>query len=444
MHRAPTGNEGGVRVLGVRRHVDPVLLSERRTVEASLANASTLEDAFDRLQLAMGLPNQAGSLTDRLTQVERSLTEATSAPEDDALLGQVVQALGALTGHLNGLAQRVQAERGRADAQIAADVATLNRSLGDIEDLTDSIRKHVVLGHDVSAMLDQRQTLIEVVNEIVPVAELDRGNGNIALMSTGGLLLFDGAAADLSFTATRVVTADMSLENGTLSGLIMNGREISLLRQPNSLAGGRLAALFQLRDFEAVRMQEHLDGYARDLIERFEAPTVDTTRSPGDPGLLTDQGTLFDPQNEIGLSLRLSINTLVDSEEGGALWRLRDGLGTSTSIPGDEGDASLILRLSDALAAYEVPASDAFADGARTAASLASDLASWVGNVWNIASDQKVFTQAQYDALKEMELAGGVDTDAEMQKLLLIEQTYAANARVVQVADEMLDWLMRI
>ena len=44
----------------------------------------------------------------------------------------------------------------------------------------------------------------------------------------------------------------------------------------------------------------------------------------------------------------------------------------------------------------------------------------------------------------EQELLNGVDTDQEMQKLLLIEQSYAANARVIQVVDDMMRRLMEI
>ena len=43
-----------------------------------------------------------------------------------------------------------------------------------------------------------------------------------------------------------------------------------------------------------------------------------------------------------------------------------------------------------------------------------------------------------------MELETGVDTDAEMQKLLLIEQAYAANAKVMTAADEMIQLLLQI
>ena len=42
------------------------------------------------------------------------------------------------------------------------------------------------------------------------------------------------------------------------------------------------------------------------------------------------------------------------------------------------------------------------------------------------------------------ELQGGVDTDREMQDLLQIEKAYAANAKVIQTVDEMLDLLLGI
>ena len=38
----------------------------------------------------------------------------------------------------------------------------------------------------------------------------------------------------------------------------------------------------------------------------------------------------------------------------------------------------------------------------------------------------------------------GVDVDAQMQDLLLIEQAYAANARVIEIASQMIDRLMEI
>ena len=41
-----------------------------------------------------------------------------------------------------------------------------------------------------------------------------------------------------------------------------------------------------------------------------------------------------------------------------------------------------------------------------------------------------------------MQLAQGVDTDAEMQTLLMVEQAYSANARVIKTIDELIQQLI--
>lgn len=58
------------------------------------------------------------------------------------------------------------------------------------------------------------------------------------------------------------------------------------------------------------------------------------------------------------------------------------------------------------------------------------------------ADTEEAFTAARFAALDEMEKAGGVDTDQELQSLLVIEKNYAANAKVLQTVDEMVSTLL--
>ena len=62
----------------------------------------------------------------------------------------------------------------------------------------------------------------------------------------------------------------------------------------------------------------------------------------------------------------------------------------------------------------------------------------------NEAERRQGFVTAQRDALRVAEKEGGVDSDAELQKLMLIEQSYAANARVIETVGKLIDTLMRI
>jgi flagellar hook-associated protein 1 FlgK len=54
------------------------------------------------------------------------------------------------------------------------------------------------------------------------------------------------------------------------------------------------------------------------------------------------------------------------------------------------------------------------------------------------------FSAARWDNLHNAELAGGVDTDVELQNLLRVEQAYAANAKVIQTISAMIQQIMEI
>ena len=61
------------------------------------------------------------------------------------------------------------------------------------------------------------------------------------------------------------------------------------------------------------------------------------------------------------------------------------------------------------------------------------------------AEGAAVFEQGAASALRQTELAQtGVDTDQELSRLLQVEQAYSANARVVQVVDDLFQRLLQI
>ncbi|MEM1064528.1 MAG: flagellar hook-associated protein FlgK [Pseudomonadota bacterium] len=436
------GSTGGVQVDGVRRVVDKALIQDRQLADSALANSDTRTQYLSAASDLWGSPESDLSLSGRIRQFDASLIEAASRPDEPSRLTAVGAAAQALTDALNAASAGVQDLREEADAAIARDVALLNASLAQVQDLNGQISRQNGAGRDVAALLDERQRVVDTIAEIVPVRSFARDDDRIALVTTGGAVLIDGTAREIEFAGTGVITADMTLASGALSDLEIDGRGTPANGTFAPLGGGRLGALFEVRDTLAVADQARLDGVARDLVDRFADPAIDPTRAPGDPGLFTDGGLAFAPADEIGLSRRIDVNALVDPARGGALFRLRDGLGAAA--PGPGGDATLLQSFSDALGAQRVAASPALDAGAEAFDALVAELTSRAASDLRISEREQGFRAAFQLGLAEQEAAGGVDTDQELQKLILIEQNYAANARVIQVIDDMLQQLVRI
>lgn len=440
--RTNTGTSAGVQVDGIRRVVDETLLRDRRLADAAVGNATEIA-TFDRSLLELvGLPEDPGSLSKRVAEFESALIEAASRPDSDARLAAVVGAAMTIASGFNGISDGIQQLRTDADRAIATEVDRLNASLVQLAELNGQILRAAGSQSDVPGLLDQRQMLIDEFSETVPIRQIARENGTVALYSMSGALLLDATPATFGFEPTSPITPDMTLQSGALSGLTINGQVIPTGNEFSPIAGGSLAALFDVRDARSVEAQEAIDALAGDLIARFEGSAVDPSLLPADAGLFTDAGGVYSSTDTVGLSGRIAVNAAVVPADGGQIWRIRDGIGAT--MPGPAGDSSLLSQLSMAISALQTPIGGGFGGAARTFSGLSSDLLSRFGQAQLGSERALTFDQVRRDSLRQSELANGVDTDQEMQKLLLIEQAYAANARVIQTADQLIQTLLEI
>lgn len=439
---ARIGDHGGVRIDGISRIVDTALAADRRNAEADAVRADVKTDFYARLESMLGSPDDAGSLSTGMASFESSLITAASRPDAPERLATVVAEAKGVVKNINALSQGIQQLRTDADRTIGTQVDTLNVALQQVVDLNSQITASQAQGGDAASLLDLRQQVVDQIGVLVPVRELPRQNGQIALYTTGGAVLVDGAAATIGFTPSNVVTPYMSAANNTVSGLSINGQSVRIDAEKGALRGGSIGAQFEIRDDLGVAMQTEVDALARDLVERFQDPAVDPTLALGDAGLFTDADAHFDPLDEIGLADRLKLNTAVDPDQGGDTWRIRDGIGAA--VEGTVGDARQINRLSDALSVLRAPLSGSFAGGNRSAVNLVAAYASDVSANQMQIEQQLSFANARLTELTERQLAGGVDSDAEFQHLLTIEQNYAANARMIQTIEEMMDQILRL
>ena len=427
---------------GITREADPLILADRRQADAALAFSDTRTGFMGALERSVGTPDQRSSLAAMVSAFESGLVAASSRPESTAALKGAVQGASELVESLNRAARMIETERTRADTAIAGTVGQINIMLGQIQDINARIGAKGRQDQHAAALLDQRQKLVDDLAALIPVQTVARDRGTIALFTTGGAILLDGGRATLDFSSSNVVTPQMTAENGLLSGLSINGIDIPTAGPRSPIDGGRLAALFSIRDDLAVNAQREIDAIAADLVGRFQQAGLDPTRAPGAAGLLTDGGSALAAGDTVGLAGRIAVNAAVDPDRGGAYWRLRDGLGATA--PGNAGNGRLITELADTLRENRTLPGTSPGSPARPAADHLAALHSGFAQARLDVDRALSFAAARQSALADLELQGGVDSDAELQDLMQIEQAYAANARMIQTIDEMMKAILRI
>jgi flagellar hook-associated protein 1 FlgK len=432
----------GVIVSGIDRAGDPLATANRRARGAAYGHANTLSTASSRMAGLLGVPGDAGGLGPQMLAFENALRSAADAPASDPAREKVLSAAGSVIRTLSTISTQTMAVRMEADSQIATQVRAVNAALRKIEAVNTEIRLRQGSGN-TAALEDVRKKLIDEVSRIIPIKQISRMGGAVALYSEGGAALIDGGAHELGFTATPTITPDMTLASGALSGLTLDGRPMRIGAGRGQLEGGTLAAAFNVRDVKAPAFNDRIDAVARDLVERFQSPGADPSLMPGDAGLFTDNGAAFVPANTLGLARRLKLNAAVDPAQGGDLWRLRDGI--NAVGPGPAGNDTQLRRMVDAMDALRSPGAATGLTRQVSASGLAEGVSALVAAEAARAEDTTAYNSGRFNILREKELAKtGVNTDFETQQLLVIEQAYAANARVISTADKLMQTLLGI
>ncbi|WP_298295547.1 flagellar hook-associated protein FlgK [uncultured Litoreibacter sp.] len=434
------GAGGGVQVTGVDRVVDQYAIGQRRLASANFGQANQLADLYSIVSTVVGTPDDPTSLSARVAAFENSLISATASPESATTLDAAVTAARGIVSFFHSASDVVQETRESSDQQIHQQVQLLNVNLSAISDLNTQIRSQISSNWDPSPLMDERQRLIDEISEIVPLREIPGEYGRISLLTENGTILVGDHAATFEFEPTLTIVPEMTVQSGALSGLTLVGAESSVGSALEAISGGALAANFAIRDEATIELQEKLDALAQNLITRTSDATVDPTLGAG-PGIFTDQGLAIDPANVTGIAARIQINSEIDPLQGGASWKLRDGVGATTQGP--SGNISILSSIADALRAAPAGGSPSSPETASFA-SLAAGFESHVGTVRIQSETKATYASSQVSTFSEIEGRLGVDTDQEMQKLLVIEQSYAANAKIIQAVDEMMQSLLRI
>ena len=273
------GTGQGVSIGGVTRDVDRQLLGERRLAQAGDGDRGIRAGFLSLAEQALGTPDSAGSLAARVAAFDSALVEAASRPESDARLQTIASAASFLLQGLAGASDAIQTARATADRRISDEVGKLNATLSQLQDLNVELRSFTGAGRDVSALLDERQRLVDTISAIVPVREIPRDLNQIALFTTGGASLLEGSAAVFGFSATHTITPEMTQATGGLSGITINGRPYDTAGSAAGFSARRPASPVSLAGRKAAPASVNRPGAPGARVGSSPGPANRSTRS---------------------------------------------------------------------------------------------------------------------------------------------------------------------
>ncbi|QYI99300.1 flagellar hook-associated protein FlgK [Thalassovita mediterranea] len=429
-------NPSGVRVDGVGRATNDPLTAQRMASGSDLAQASVMASTWASLSARLGDSVDGTGLFSKMSGFESALANAAATPESQANLNAIVDSVRALASEFNSLSDFVSSERIDADREIANGVETVNDALRQIQAINSQLSGTDRSSAKAAALMDERQRYVDTISEFVPVQTVQRPAGAIDIMTKEGVFLLAGSAREIEFSPAAAVGPGDGIDTGALSGIKVGNVDITPgAASYGAISSGLFGALFTLRDTDLPAFQDQLDTVASDVLARLDNADL---AGGANTSLLIDP----DPGAGVGVAARISINPLIDPLQGGQLSLLRDGL--DAVAPGDAGNGRLFNAMLDAMSSNRSLSSGGF-QGSYTATGLVAGFASRTGQMRVSSEAVQASTAAQHSIMVEAEQKQtGVDVDAQMQLLLEIEQAYAANARVIEVANQMMLRLMEL
>lgn len=434
----------GARIVAIQRATDDVLFRQNMAALSSDAAQSALLDGLNRLTIDVYGLEYATSPATAIGRFQEALQTYSANPSNPNVAEAALEAARQVVRVLNGGSDAIQMFRSDVDRTILGAVGELNSLLADFKKANDEVVQGTAVGRDVNDALDQRDTILKKISEFLPVSAIERGNGDMMLVTKSGATLFETDPREVTFTPVAGFSP-----GSTGNPIYVDGVPLPVGVGGNTSASGKLSAMVQLRDDVANQMQAQLDEIARGLITSL-AEQDPTAVSPDAPGLFTWPGAPAMPAAATlvdGLAQVISINAAFDSAVGGDPKLLRDGGANGAAYvhntTGGAGYSELLLSYAQRL---ETPMAFDTAAGIPATISLtdySTETISWFEGVRQDASRAGEMKSALRMRTQEaLSNATGVNIDEEMTLMLDLEHTYQASARLMRTVDDMLGSLL--
>ncbi|TXI07608.1 MAG: flagellar hook-associated protein FlgK [Rhizobium sp.] len=454
-----TTDMAGAQVVKIDRSSEPALQKAYLASSSSDSAQQLLLNAYGNLQSATlgGNDNEISPAT-YLSAFQTAMQTFSGSPSSTTAAQSAINAAQSLATSLNNATTAVQSARSDADKQISSDVDTLNSLLKQFQTANDAVKSATTTAGPTSSALsdalDQRDSILTQISQIVGVTTVTRGNNDMALYTTSGTTLFETIPRTVTFQPTNSYTADTVGNSVYIDGVALTPGQGA-----STTAQGTLQAALQVRDDVAPTYQKQLDEMARGLVTIFAEKYSDSSQ-PTKPGLFTwSGGTVPTGATAVaGLAGSITVNPKLITSQGGDPTLLRDG-GINNFVDGSgvahngytvntSGDSGYSTQLDAYITAMNTKMDFDPNAGSDTKASLMDYSSSSIGWLEGQRSTATTAAENTSAALSRSSSAysnaTGVNLDEELTLMMDIEQSYKAGTKILNAVNEMLQSVLDI
>ncbi len=495
-----TGSTGtGVQVTGVSRAYDALVVAQLRNASSTSAASTTYSSQIGQINSL--LSSTTSSLSTSMSTFFTSLQSLSSNAGDTAARQTVIGSAQSLVSQFQSNDSYLRTLDDAVNKQLSTSADQINTYATQIANLNDQIVRQGADGAS-NAMLDQRDELVNNLNQLVGVTTTTQKDNSITVSFAGGLTLVQGnTAAQVKAVASQsdATRTVLAYDNGIGSPVVINEKNLTtgsvggvLTFRSGALDDARnqlgqiavaLAGSFNTQHAQGV----DLDGNAgADFFTLGQPSTIANTQNTGSATLTTTiadssavQASSYNVKYASGAwqvtrasdGTSVSYTTTVESDGSSTL--NFDGLDMNVSGTPAANDQYTVNPVTNAVAGMSVAITDpgAIAAGQADAntgdsdnrnaqallalqtgkvvggtTTLSSAYASLVSSVGTAASNATITATSQTNIVTQLttqqQSISGVNLDEEYADLQRYQQYYQANAQVLSTAGTLFNTIL--
>lgn len=406
------GSGAGVFVDGVRRISDQYEVAQLWQTTSAVGFSKVQSSYLRQAEQVFGA--DGNNISKGLDQLFAALNSSMEQPNLIAYRQSVLNEAKAVAQRVNAINDNIDSQRNQINGQLGTSVKEINAQLAIIANFNRDIQAASVTGTIPPALQDGRDAAIDDLAAIIDIRVVEDSQGMLNISLARGEPLLTGN------TAAKLTSApDPANPKNNLVSIQFGASQFNV----DETAGGSLGALLNYRDTQLADSQAYIDELAVMLATEFNSILASGTDLNG----ATPSQDLFTYQaNNPGGSLSLTAGFTPDKLAFG-----QDG------TQGDNTNLKALVQLANKELSFT---------SLGSSTSLAESFSSKVGQLGSASRQAISFAKTSVDLQKDAQVqwasTSGVNPDEEGINLIIYQQSYMANAKVISTADQLFQTML--